>query len=125
MHAMCLLSETLARCIELVFFFFNDTATTEIYTLSLHDALPISEPSRSRPRIAPARARAALLSLRSFRAAYRSEEHTSELQSQSNLVCRLLLEKKKTLPRHVHAAPLLLPTPASRSTLTHSRPPRY
>src|SRR2546430_6655577 len=76
------------------FFFFNDTATTEIYTLSLHDALPISlcgqgrlgrhlrhqdlgEPSGPCRRC-------------------RSEEHTSELQSQSNLVCRLLLEKKKT-----------------------------
>src|SRR5688572_31680899 len=70
------------------FFFFNDTATTEIYTLSLHDALPIlrqyildnpvnwaSDPENPQ--------------------AIRSEEHTSELQSQSNLVCRLLLEKKK------------------------------
>src|SRR5688572_33482336 len=77
------------------FFFFNDTATTEIYTLSLHDALPISAapspPSRARTR-----------SPRSCRwwgpsSAWppRSEEHTSELQSQSNLVCRLLLEKKK------------------------------
>src|SRR2546430_12253745 len=84
------------------FFFFNDTATTEIYTLSLHDALPIWGSSsrwrrwsssaatscrgkgrRSRYQTAPSR--------RS-----RSEEHTSELQSQSNLVCRLLLEKKKT-----------------------------
>src|SRR2546428_8956371 len=80
------------------FFFFNDTATTEIYTLSLHDALPISisrllnarrrryskvsGPSRSRRRRAQARDR-------------RSEEHTSELQSRSDLVCRLLLEKKK------------------------------
>src|SRR2546430_15745174 len=79
------------------FFFFNDTATTEIYTLSLHDALPIldkqlvplppagaseddgcGEPTRTKGR-----------------AQVRSEEHTSELQSQSNLVCRLLLEKKK------------------------------
>src|SRR5713101_8706944 len=78
------------------FFFFNDTATTEIYTLSLHDALPISQsfseyknlcafvtlwsPSVQRLRLWP------LL---------RSEEHTSELQSHVNLVCRLLLEKKK------------------------------
>src|SRR2546430_13621533 len=91
----------------LFFFFFNDTATTEIYTLSLHDALPISvrvssdalhehsaqycnDPhrldhpgcDRERPD--------------SFLLPFRSEEHTSELQSQSNLVCRLLLEKKKT-----------------------------
>src|SRR6266487_6652081 len=75
------------------FFFFNDTATTEIYTLSLHDALPIfrcgarcgcaySKPSTPR--------------------AGRSEEHTSELQSPVHLVCRLLLEKKKT-----HILPLL------------------
>src|SRR2546430_16049424 len=80
-----------------LFFFFNDTATTEIYTLSLHDALPIS-PSVS------------IFNLFNFDNAFlpgnlplatlvpgpnRSEEHTSELQSQSNLVCRLLLEKKK------------------------------
>src|SRR2546427_5796030 len=79
------------------FFFFNDTATTEIYTLSLHDALPISArawtPSWSTTAIPwpwrPSRPR----SWPALRA--RSEEHTSELQSQSNLVCRLLLEKKK------------------------------
>src|SRR5205085_12344016 len=86
------------------FFFFNDTATTEIYTLSLHDALPIScgrarrggrgGPSRSRSRARRPRRRA-----RSPRRASRSEEHTSELQSQSNLVCRLLLEKKKIQKR--------------------------
>src|SRR5690242_21491999 len=72
------------------FFFFNDTATTEIYTLSLHDALPISGdpgPTRRRGR-SPARAGCP-------RAARRSEEHTSELQSHVNLVCRLLLERKK------------------------------
>src|SRR5438270_9826802 len=72
------------------FFFFNDSATTEIYTLSLHDALPISTPrtaSTNSLRTPSARACAAPTS--------RSEEHTSELQSQSNLVCRLLLEKKK------------------------------
>src|SRR2546425_4932688 len=72
-----------------IFFFFNDTATTEIYTLSLHDALPISScarlpgnrPSVGRPGSRPSRRR--------------SEEHTSELQSLAYLVCRLLLEKKK------------------------------
>src|SRR2546430_8728078 len=99
-----------------IFFFFNDTATTEIYTLSLHDALPIwiaarpgrrslwsgilgqdhtrfacggRDPEEGRHRRlcrCRARARSRLC---------RSEEHTSELQSQSNLVCRLLLEKKK------------------------------
>src|SRR5260221_4336647 len=76
------------------FFFFNDTATTEIYTLSLHDALPILGRVFAR---APRRRR------RGSRAARprggdgrgRSEEHTSELQSHSDLVCRLLLEKKK------------------------------
>src|SRR2546427_10679046 len=72
-----------------LFFFFNDTATTEIYTLSLHDALPICDHSSRRPTrrgAAPGPAPAP---------GARSEEHTSELQSQSNLVCRLLLEKKK------------------------------
>src|SRR5438270_4751734 len=74
------------------FFFFNDTATTEIYTLSLHDALPISGlPAR---RADPDH-RGRRLSVRSRLSRRRSEEHTSELQSQSNLVCRLLLEKKK------------------------------
>src|SRR3974390_3918499 len=70
------------------FFFFNDTATTEIYTLSLHDALPISAGKRMRLArcFAPTR--------RCGRA-WRSEEHTSELQSPIHLVCRLLLEKKK------------------------------
>src|SRR5471030_3525180 len=71
------------------FFFFNDTATTEIYTLSLHDALPICDtaprrlgcrPRPSEPFVCP-----------------RSEEHTSELQSLRHLVCRLLLEKKKKI----------------------------
>src|SRR5436309_13181501 len=70
-------------------FFFNDTATTEIYTLSLHDALPISRWHRPlRERATPVR--------EPRPAAARSEEHTSELQSRENLVCRLLLEKKKT-----------------------------
>src|SRR5438067_5717930 len=75
-------------------FFFNDTAPTEIYTLSLHDALPISgrrgrradRPSPFLRPVAPPRAR-------------RSEEHTSELQSRFDLVCRLLLEKKKSKKR--------------------------
>src|SRR5215204_7644076 len=68
-------------------FFFNDTATTEIYTLSLHDALPIY-------RRWPGKQELVLDAVRS-RAPGRSEEHTSELQSHSDLVCRLLLEKKK------------------------------
>src|SRR2546427_10970579 len=85
------------------FFFFNDTATTEIYTLSLHDALPIlvlviSQP-QGRPLILSAATSAPVstpMTPGAALAASRSEEHTSELQSQSNLVCRLLLEKKKT-----------------------------
>src|SRR5438046_7069185 len=76
-------------------FFFNDTATTEIYTLSLHDALPISW-DVCRIRWPSLRVRAAGLA---GRRRIRSEEHTSELQSLTNLVCRLLLEKKK---KHTH-----------------------
>src|SRR2546430_12575765 len=78
----------------LSFFFFNDTATTEIYTLSLHDALPISNRVF---KIAKRMEMAELFATHAEQnASSRSEEHTSELQSQSNLVCRLLLEKKKT-----------------------------
>src|SRR2546430_3771805 len=82
------------------FFFFNDTATTEIYTLSLHDALPISAdgpPRRHRRERQARRLRLHGARPAGYRARpdARSEEHTSELQSQSNLVCRLLLEKKK------------------------------
>src|SRR6202521_4557388 len=71
----------------LFLFFFNDTATTEIYTLSLHDALPIYE---LRAPLVPAAG-----ADRGHHRVGRSEEHTSELQSPQNLVCRLLLEKKK------------------------------
>src|SRR6266536_2276897 len=71
-------------------FFFNDTATTEIYTLSLHDALPISSRvSTCRP------SNTSTPAVKSRSCAARSEEHTSELQSRVDLVCRLLLEKKK------------------------------
>src|SRR6266511_6290813 len=69
-----------------LFFFFNDTATTEIYTLSLHDALPIYTSLKWVTRRWGSQSR---------RPGNRSEEHTSELQSRENLVCRLLLEKKK------------------------------
>src|SRR2546429_4525543 len=81
------------------FFFFNDTATTEIYTLSLHDALPIlpggadGGGGRLRGRAGDLRYRR--LQLPQRRQGGRSEEHTSELQSRLHLVCRLLLEKKK------------------------------
>src|SRR5207302_9263126 len=87
------------------FFFFNDPATTEIYTLSLHDALPISIGSKPRAAQAGYRwftdVRRALWraclhpDVLSGARRTRSEEHTSELQSRENLVCRLLLEKKK------------------------------
>src|SRR3712207_7491181 len=107
------------------FFFFNDTATTEIYTLSLHDALPIwmAAGQRRAARLAVAAPR--LLALQRSRegdggvgparprragdqpgmahpVAARSEEHTSELQSRQYLVCRLLLEKKKTTSVHMY-----------------------
>src|SRR5215475_16218848 len=79
----------------LFFFFFNDTATTEIYTLSLHDALPISTTGSTGARGTTMRSRTTART----RPAPRSEEHTSELQSRENLVCRLLLEKKKKTTR--------------------------
>src|SRR2546426_3402460 len=92
-------------------FFFNDTATTEIYTLSLHDALPISQgagrmgqypwPPLPAARGTPPRPPDAH---GTPRRAGRSEEHTSELQSPCNLVCRLLLEKKNLAAAHRHHA---------------------
>src|SRR2546430_11586535 len=99
--------DSVLRTVIVIFFFFNDTATTEIYTLSLHDALPISlvkhadvlimaaapadyRPTTASPTKRPRGSGTLTLELR-------SEEHTSELQSQSNLVCRLLLEKKKLI----------------------------
>src|SRR3712207_7190504 len=107
---------------DCTYFFFNDTATTEIYTLSLHDALPIyflDNPASGRvlekigfratgivaPRYSAGRGADAACRLR-------SEEHTSELQSRQYLVCRLLLEKKKNLlfasMSHVHSSLLYL-----------------
>src|SRR5258708_34021309 len=77
----------------LTFFFFNDTATTEIYTLSLHDALPISS-FRQRDMLFTV---TGIAVPPSKYCRERSEEHTSELQSPDHLVCRLLLEKKKTI----------------------------
>src|SRR5260370_41389836 len=82
-----------------LFFFFNDTATTEIYTLSLHDALPILMemycPTGERTTISPGFSPEMRSMTAPCPAKIRSEEHTSELQSHLNLVCRLLLEKKK------------------------------
>src|SRR5688572_31969793 len=104
----------MAESVAIFFFFFNDTATTEIYTLSLHDALPIFPSAFRRcgerwsssisgpPGAPPAWPRPSIWSASTK--SMRSEEHTSELQSQSNLVCRLLLEKKKkiTLAKNTH-----------------------
>src|SRR2546428_9661590 len=91
--------------IILFFFFFNDTATTEIYTLSLHDALPISAYKIAHSAVYAERgeilrqrgvvAQAPFIEATPAFPTARSEEHTSELQSRSDLVCRLLLEKKK------------------------------
>src|SRR2546429_8922505 len=99
-----------------MFFFFNDTATTEIYTLSLHDALPIYTDENylvsrdvsfqrladPRPRLLwlhPSPLSYFRLTASGYARASRSEEHTSELQSRLHLVCRLLLEKKKIPPQ--------------------------
>src|SRR5438093_9708130 len=86
----------------LFFFFFNDTATPEIYTLSLHDALPISVTLTVAPGITDPEGSVTVPTIlpkpcakMSTGKIQRSEEHTSELQSLTNLVCRLLLEKKK------------------------------
>src|SRR3712207_8333088 len=107
----------------LVFFFFNDTATTEIYTLSLHDALPIWGTRRSSrdaswggtratsPASRPPVRRSTSPTASSTRSPTRSEEHTSELQSRQYLVCRLLLEKKKT-----HVLSPVKPTSTSTRT---------
>src|SRR5438093_6371935 len=91
-----------------LFFFFTDTATTDIYTLSLHDALPIymnlakhawdeAAVPRALELLEQHRPKPGESDLRGFEWYYRSEEHTSELQSLTNLVCRLLLEKKKKI----------------------------
>src|SRR2546426_4286694 len=107
----------MVRCAAWIsFFFFNDTATTEIYTLSLHDALPICRRARRSadsvltPKmfviIPPSKPPGGALTCR-------SEEHTSELQSPCNLVCRLLLEKKKKLRLFAH-----------HWQRRHGRPPR-
>src|SRR5438876_3158102 len=94
-----------SHCLGSCFFFFNDTAPPEIYTLSLHDALPIS----SGPTMAIGIMKAIITFVTCN--GVRSEEHTSELQSPVHLVCRLLLEKKKkeqharSRARRPHAAP--------------------
>src|SRR3712207_7884907 len=90
--------------VDLDFFFFNDTATTEIYTLSLHDALPISTKPYRPPELPAGTINTTdpdtrLVKMLGQKAIQRSEEHTAELQSRQYLVCRLLLVKKNT---HLH-----------------------
>src|SRR5438874_8099838 len=80
-------------------FFFNNTPTTEIYTLSLHDALPISRCVTLNRHVSSCRTAARFLRCSPLSRGGRSEEHTSELQSRRDLVCRLLLEKKNTNDR--------------------------
>src|SRR2546430_7482159 len=102
--------ENAAESLFFLIFFFNDTATTEIYTLSLHDALPILS-----GRLFRTMALAGAASCPATLSGSRSEEHTSELQSQSNLVCRLLLEKKKE-PRGPPPDAPTAPPPRPRTT---------
>src|SRR5439155_22729452 len=89
LHTLFFFFFTIVR-VYFCFFFFNDTATTEIYTLSLHDALPICFNEDWTMPSSP------FLIASAGHTMARSEEHTSELQSRGHLVCRLLLEKKKT-----------------------------
>src|SRR5437660_4512160 len=105
------MSRTPAWSAFYIFFFSIDTATTEIYTLSLHDALPIFLPARRRIAAGRSQERCSTLPTtshvlcRSAGSAWhktRSEEHTSELQSRGHLVCRLLLEKKKKKRSTLH-----------------------
>src|SRR2546426_8206811 len=112
------------RSLLFFFFFFNDTATTEIYTLSLHDALPIylvEQQAALAVELEVAgdvRAEAVRAHPRRL---HRSEEHTSELQSPCNLVCRLLLEKKKTHIREHPAGDWIL---ADSDATGQTRPKR-
>src|SRR5690242_21153644 len=101
-------------------FFFNATATPETYTLSLHDALPIFANTLSPSRFSSGRSAAiagwSIVSIETMSAYSRSEEHTSELQSHVNLVCRLLLEKKNYTPALVCLSPTRpYATPSSRA----------
>src|SRR5260221_10895358 len=97
------------------FFFFNDTATTEIYTLSLHDALPISA-ERDAKELARQDAEEISKLLVNI---LRSEEHTSELQSHSDLVCRLLLDKKRTTAAAWHCSLTRIPCNRADQNLRH------
>src|SRR5437773_5093195 len=100
----------LSALVQFYHFFFNDPAPTEIYTLSLHDALPISSnPSRANNSVSESIAGTPATAA----AVARSEEHTSELQSHHDIVCRLLLEKKKKT-KHRTTSSHLKSTPCGR-----------
>src|SRR2546430_7040760 len=107
----------ITRTIIFFFFFFNDTATTEIYTLSLHDALPISVSHPCYRICMDERMEWSLRTSPIPNGRLRSEEHTSELQSQSNLVCRLLLEKKKKTRTTIYLTITITITIFPQSTL--------
>src|SRR5262245_63832293 len=104
-HDTSALSELVRRerllrsCSSVLYFFFHDPATTEIYTLSLHDALPIFGSTLVTPTLVLGTAYKQVHTNGSKAGQFRSEEHTSELQSLRHLVCRLLLEKKKKRDR--------------------------
>src|SRR2546429_5833165 len=106
----------------LFFFFFNDTATTEIYTLSLHDALPILLRGQLCPEDAGVDRDAGVARRRRL---VRSEEHTSELQSRLHLVCRLLLEKKKhrlvRTKHQSHSHPIRIQPPVTKIRVARLR----
>src|SRR5258708_12457484 len=110
MYTYCSVDSTRLYCVcVLSFFFFNDTATTEIYTLSLHDALPISGiVGRKILDVARDEQHGVRLRGRPDDGIGRSEEHTSELQSPDHLVCRLLLEKKKYISIPLHTIVFIL-----------------
>src|SRR2546429_6174698 len=120
---LCLATCNASR--RFLFFFFNDTATTEIYTLSLHDALPICLPlaNAGDDQLCLGASLTAQPPQRALRLeVHRSEEHTSELQSRLHLVCRLLLEKKKnktTVLLLSRMPPCGLPVSVSTSHISH------
>src|SRR5437660_9578026 len=107
-HLACIICVGHSTHLRSLFFFFTATATTEIYTLSLHDALPIS----SLCPISPIQSSALYDERHPLR---RSEEHTSELQSRGHLVCRLLLEKKKQREASLTISPACPTSDSSRN----------
>src|SRR5206468_11697879 len=108
-------------CLTVILFFFTDTATPEIYTLSLHDALPICNYTGVTGLVRAGRNGGAWNGANGI-VTSRSEEHTSELQSRSDLVCRLLLEKKKTTIRPVSTTPSTAASTIFNRTMTQASP---